>query len=95
MTRRTSRFYVALRAIHARGSTLERRSFTDTCGVFCFTFLGRVLLSHVSLHQFGKLQEIGQPEQRTTPADDDLWIGGDDVGPLPRYRADVIVVDAQ
>jgi hypothetical protein len=82
-------------AINARASTPERRSFTDTCGVFCLTFLGRVLLSHVSLHQFGKLQEIGQPEQRTTPADDHLWIGGDDVGPLPRYRADVIVVDAQ
>ena len=89
MTRRTSRFYVALRAIHARGSTLERRSFTDTRGVFCFTFLGRVLLSFIFI------RALTRPLQSMTPADDDLWIGGDDVGPLPRYRADVIVVDAQ
>ncbi|XXT21518.1 hypothetical protein WME94_08135 [Sorangium sp. So ce429] len=46
-------------------------------------------------HQAGKLQEIGYPEQRATLADDDLGIGRDDIGPLPRHGADVLLVDAQ
>ncbi|AGP41272.1 hypothetical protein SCE1572_46350 [Sorangium cellulosum So0157-2] len=65
------------------------------CGVIHFTRLSPALLLNEVRHQAGKLQEIGGPEQRATLADDDLWIGRDDIGPLPRHGADVLLVDAQ
>jgi len=64
-------------------------------GVIQLTLCGPTLPFDEARHQIGKLQEIGKPDQRTTFADDDLWVGRDDVGPLPRHRADVILVDAQ
>jgi hypothetical protein len=65
------------------------------CGVISFTRLSPARLLDQLRHQAGKLQEIGYPEQRATLAEDDLWIRRADVGPLPRHRADVILVDTQ
>jgi hypothetical protein len=63
--------------------------------VISLTIAGPALLLDEARHQVGKLQEIGNPNKRATLADDGLWIGCDDVGPLPRHRANVILVDAQ
>jgi hypothetical protein len=65
------------------------------CGVISFTRLSPALLLDEARHQASKLEEVGCPEQRAALAEDDLWIGRDDVGPLPRHRADVILVDTQ
>lgn len=72
-----------------------RRSLPYMCGVFGFTTVRSATLLDQSGHQVGQLQEIGDPEQRAALAQDDLWIGRDDVGPLPWYRANVVLVDAQ
>lgn len=48
-----------------------------------------------SRHQFGEPQQISDPEKRTTLPDHDLRIRRNNVGPLPRHRADAIVVGAQ
>ncbi len=69
-----------------------RRNFAYMCGIICLTH--RTLLNEAP-HQFSKLQEIGYPEQPAAFADDDLWIGCHDVGPLPWHRADVVLVDAE
>ncbi|XXY36390.1 hypothetical protein WMF04_37560 [Sorangium sp. So ce260] len=78
------------------GSSLfgRRHSWLYMCGVIPFTRLSPALLLDEVRYQAGKLQEIGYPEQRAALADDDLWIGRDYVGPLPRHRADVLLVDA-
>ncbi|XXU63090.1 hypothetical protein WME78_21870 [Sorangium sp. So ce1097] len=55
------------------------------CGVILFTRLSPALLFNEVQHQAGELQEIGYTEQRAALADDKLWIGRDNVGPLPRY----------
>jgi hypothetical protein len=47
--------------------------------------MGLPLLFDKPRHQVGELQEVSDPDQRTTLADDELWIGCDDVGPLPRH----------
>ena len=73
----------------------ERRSWLYKCGIFRLTLPRLPLLSDEPLHQSGKLQKIRHPEECATLADDDLGIGRDDIRPLPRYRADAIVVDAQ
>jgi hypothetical protein len=73
----------------------ERHSLPYSCGIVCLTPLRPRPLFDEARHQVGKLQEIGHPEQRATLADDDLWIGCDDVGPLPRHRANLILVNAQ
>ena len=65
------------------------------CGIICFAQMSPVLLFDEARHQAGKLQQIVHPEHRPTFTEDDLGIGGNDVGPLPRDREDVIVVDAQ
>ena len=54
-----------------------------------------MLLFDEARHQVGEREEISNPEHRAALAKDDLWIGRDDVGPLPRYRAEVLLVDAQ
>lgn len=66
-----------------------------TCGIVLFTQLSSAPLFDELRHQAGELQEIGDSEDRTALAKDDLWIGCDDVGPLPRHRADAILVDTQ
>ena len=77
-------------------SRVERRhSLPYTCDIIRFTLAGLPLLADEVRYQVRKSQEIGNPDQRATLADDDLWIGCDDVGPLPRHRADVILADAQ
>lgn len=77
-------------------SLLWRRQISlYICGVISFTRLSPALLLEEMRHQAGKLQEIGYAEQRTTLTDDDLWIGRHDVGPLPRHRADALLVEAQ
>jgi hypothetical protein len=73
----------------------ERRSLPYSSGVICFTRPDPALLFDEARHQVGKLQEISYPEQRATLAEDDLWIGCDDIGPVPRHRADVILVHAK
>lgn len=64
-------------------------------GIISFARLSPALLFDEARHQVGKLQEIGYPEHRAALADDDFWIGRNDVGPLARHRANVILVDAQ
>ena len=53
------------------------------------------LLVDKSCHQIGEPHEISNPENCATLAEDDLWIGRNDVGPLPRHRAHAILVEAQ
>lgn len=65
------------------------------CGIFCFTRAGPTLLSDESRDEVGKLQKICDANERTALADDDLWVGRDDVRPLPRHRAHAFTVDAQ
>jgi len=64
-------------------------------GIIPFAQLSPALLFDEARYQVGKLQEIGHPEHRAALAEDDIWIGCDDVGPLPRHRANVILADAQ
>jgi hypothetical protein len=71
-----------------------RHSYPYTRGVICFTALAPTQLDQPP-HQLGKLQEIGNAEQPAALADDDLWIGCNDVGPLLWHRADVVLVDAE
>ena len=72
-----------------------RRSYAYTCGVVHFTLAGLMPLPHESLHQLGESEEVMHPQKRAPAAHDDLRIRPGDVGPLPRHRANVIVVDAQ
>jgi len=58
-------------------------------------FLSPALLLNEMRHQVGKLQEIGHAEHPAALAEDDLGIGRDGVGPLPRYRAHTPLVDTQ
>jgi hypothetical protein len=64
-------------------------------GIISFAWMRPALLFDEARHQTGKLQEIGHPEHRAALAEDDLWSGRHDVGPLPRHQANVILVDAQ
>jgi hypothetical protein len=72
-----------------------RRNCPDNGGVIWFTPRASLLLLDEPRHETSQLHQIGQAKQQATPADDDLWIGCDDVGPGPRHRADVIIVDSQ
>lgn len=81
--------------MHTRIVGRKRRSFPYTSGGVVFTLISSALPSHQSLHELGKLQQIRQPQQRTTASDDDLGIGRDNVGPLPRHRANDIFVYAE
>jgi hypothetical protein len=85
----------SLSRIIALSSFTMRHIWPYIRGIILFAQLSPALLFDEARHQAGKLQEIGYPEHPAAPADDDLWIGCDDVGPLPRHRADVVVVDAQ
>ena len=64
-------------------------------GIFCLTRPEPTLLSDESRHQVGQLQKICDANERPALADDDLWVGCDDVRPLPRHRAHAFIVDAQ
>ncbi len=64
-------------------------------GIISFARMSSALLLDEARHQAGKLQKIGHPEHRAALAEDDLWSGCHDVGPLLRHRANVILVDAQ
>jgi hypothetical protein len=72
-----------------------RRSSLYTCGIICLTHGPLPLLVNEPRHEVGEPQQITDPKQRATLAEDDLRIECDDVGPLPRDRANVIRVDAQ
>ena len=72
-----------------------RHSCLYTCGVFYLTPLRPPLLLGESRHQLSEAQEVSDPEERASPTDHDLWIGCDDIGPLPRHRADANFVDPQ
>jgi hypothetical protein len=65
------------------------------CGVFSFTPSRAWSLLDQSLHQFGQLQKIGDPDDRPSVADDHLRIGRHFVRPLRRHRADGLLVDLQ
>jgi hypothetical protein len=91
----------ALRSKHASLSRLvalspsvRRHLWLYMRGIVLLTRLSPALLLDEARHQVGKLQEIGHPEHPAALAHDDIGIGCDGVGPLPRHRADVIVVDA-
>ncbi len=64
-------------------------------GIICFTFLGTLFLLDEVRDQFGELQEVGNPDWRAPPTDDDFWIRCHDVGPLTRHRADLVFVNSQ
>jgi hypothetical protein len=64
-------------------------------GIISFAWMSPLLLVDEARYQAGKLQEIGHPEHRVALAEDYLWSGRHDVGPLPRHQANVILVDAQ
>ena len=64
-------------------------------GIFCLTRARPTLLSDESRHQLGKLQKICDANEPAALADDDLWVGSDDVRPLPRHRAHAFIIDAQ
>lgn len=91
----------ALRSEHASLSRLPalsppagRHLWLYRCGIVPLTRLSPAFLLDETRHQVGKLQEIGHPEHPAALAHDDLGIGGDDVGPLLRHRADAILVNA-
>jgi hypothetical protein len=46
-------------------------------------------------HKAGQFRQVRDPEQRAALPHDDLRIGSDDVGPLPRNRTDCAVLEAQ
>jgi hypothetical protein len=46
-----------------------------TSGIIRFTILSPAPLVDEARHQVGKLQEIGNPDQPATPANDDLRSG--------------------
>jgi len=73
---------------------IKRRSFFYRCGIILLTLRSSAILVDEARHQLGELQEVGNPDQRAPPTNDDLRIGCDDLGPLPRHRANVIVVYA-
>jgi hypothetical protein len=72
-----------------------RRSWAHTCGILCFTVPNTTLLANEVLHQLSECQKILYPDQRASLPNDHLWIGSDEVGPLPRHRAYAIRTDAQ
>lgn len=72
-----------------------RHSSPYTRGVIIFTGMASTLLLDEPPHQLGKLQEIGNAERPAPLADDDLWIGCNDVGPLPWHRADVVLIGTE
>ena len=54
-----------------------------------------MLLSDELCQQGSKSQEICHPETRAALTYDDLWIGRDEVRPLPRHRTNALGFDAQ
>src|SRR5262245_49639586 len=86
--------HVVFSPLVALSSFPMRHIWPYICGIISFAQMSSVLLFDEARHQAGKLQQIGHPEHRPTFTEDDLGIGGDDVGPLPRHREDVILVDA-
>jgi hypothetical protein len=42
-----------------------------------------------------QLHQVRKPKQRASPTEDDLRIGGNEVGPLRRHRADRLLIDLQ
>ena len=48
-----------------------------------------------SCHEIGEPHQISDPNKPATLADDDLRIGRNDVGPLPRHCAHAIFFDTQ
>ena len=87
--------HATLSSITALSSFARRHNWPYMCGIICFARLSLALLLDEERHQGGELDEIGHTEHRAAPAKDELRIGGDDVGPLPRHRADAVLVDAQ
>ena len=63
-------------------------------GIIPFARLSPAFLGDKARDHVGKLEEIGHSEHPAALAENDLWIGCDHVGPLPRYRADALLVDA-
>jgi hypothetical protein len=73
----------------ARHSSLYNR------GIVSLTPHRPAVLLYEPRNQVGKLQQISHSDRRAPRADHDLWIGCDQVGPLPWHRADVLVLHAQ
>lgn len=71
----------------------RRRILPSMSGIFLMTILVSALPLHQARHQVGQRQQIRHPDPRATLAEDDLRIGCDDVGPLPRHRAHAVLVD--
>jgi hypothetical protein len=73
----------------------RRHSGLYTRGIVPFTRLSLALLLDEVRHEAGELQEIGHAQHPAAPAEDNLGIGGDGVGPLPRHGVHVLLVGAQ
>lgn len=85
-------FSLASAMIQARG-LLARRILLYTCGVIPLTMYRAVL--HKPGDHFGEPHEIRHPEKRAPSTDDELRVGRNDIGPLPRHRAHAFVVHAE
>ncbi len=73
----------------------RRHSGLYTSGIILFTQLSPALLIDEVRHQAGEPQEIDHAKHPAAPAEGDLGIGGDDVSPLPRHGAHLLLVDTQ
>lgn len=73
----------------------RRRSFIYICGIITITRRPSVSLLHQPRYQFGEFDEIRNHAQRAASANDNLRIRCNQVGPLLRHRANLILVDAQ
>jgi hypothetical protein len=87
--------HASLSRLIALSPSARRHLLPYIRGIILFTRLSPALLLDEVRHQVGKLQEIGHAEHPAALADDDLGIGCDGVGPLPRDGAHMLLVDAQ
>jgi hypothetical protein len=77
----------------------------SVCGIFILTLAAEFALRTIftspanraaePIHQAGEFQQVRDTEQRPLPAQDDLRIGGNNVGPLRPNRANSPVVGLQ
>jgi len=65
------------------------------CGRFTFTRRRHCGRPWVAGQQVEEIQEVRDAQCRAPLADDELWIRGDDVRPLPWHGADAIVANTQ
>jgi hypothetical protein len=87
--------HASLSRLVALSPSARRHLLLYIRGIILLTRLSPALLFDEVRHQVGKLQEIGYAEHPGTLAEDDLGIRRDEVGPLPRHGAHMLLIDAQ